>query len=199
MSQSFPDNPPPAETGSVLKRIGIGIAVVVVGILLLAEFGVLKLQSANTTWSCDGKYETNTVNWRGMRLGSFGLVPTIVVSESGSGKAIAEEAARALRKVAAGQSASENVKFNINIERVTVSGAPWLPLYRNGSATFMLSYDLEAVAGASAIRVRGQVAGKVEQSMKGLSSLALFRENLGQAIASAAAADISKVIDKNGQ
>jgi hypothetical protein len=192
----------PAVTGrGGPKRVLLVVAGLLVALVLLAEIGVVHLETHQTNWNTEFQYETSrqTLNGRAVLLRGFQFVPVVNVTvPSGSGKGIATAAAEAIRKASSGGASTEKAKLEITITRLTPAGTPWVPFIKTGSCNFAATYVLEAVAGGSSISVRGQITGNVEQSMKGLCSTARFRDHMSKAVANAIISDIQKMIAKNG-
>ena len=87
---------------------------------LLAELGVVRLESTQTKWSAHSNYETRWVNRRPGLLQA--VVPAVTVAgPAGTGKTIANYAADAIRKSSSGS--GNGVKLDIVITQLTCKGA----------------------------------------------------------------------------
>lgn len=188
-------DPKPAH-GSVMKRLLVGGILLLLAVIVLAELGVVSAESTQQKWSTKSEYTTNWSGRRGL-LRVFTFAPTVQVTASGSGAAVARAAEKAIRDGVSGASAPGG-KLEITISSVTMERSPWLPFFKDGACKFTANYTLEAAGGGSHIHVQGTINGEIEQSTRGLCSLGRFREHMGKALASAIVNEIQKMIAKNG-
>jgi hypothetical protein len=71
-----------ATRGKVFKRILIGGLVLLVAVILLAEIGVVKLETTETSWKTESQYKTSreTLHRRPVLLQGFRFAPTVKVT-----------------------------------------------------------------------------------------------------------------------
>ncbi len=179
------------------KWVVIIAVALVVGLIVIPETGLICLQSNKSEWKSTSNYTTNrnTLNRRGVLLAGFSYSPTVQVTANSS---CAKHAGKVIRDKVKGPK-DDRAKLDITITRVTESGTPWMPFVKNGSCTFSASYNLQATAMGSSVRVSGTINGEVKQSMNGVCSTAYFREKMGESVAQAIVSDIQRMIAKNGR
>lgn len=188
----------PEPSGGTLRWVLLGALGLVVFAVLLAESGVVAADAADTNWTAEGRYEfqSSTAGRGRPPLRGVTFTPTVTVATTG-GRDLANAAADVIKKSATGGAGGGGSKLEIRITQVTPEGATWVPFYKSGSCTFVAEYTLSAETPWSSFAGRGQVSGKVTQTMTGLCSTGQYRDKMGQAIAQAILSDVAKLVAKH--
>ncbi|HMV82540.1 MAG TPA: hypothetical protein PLD20_30975 [Blastocatellia bacterium] len=85
----------------------------------------------------------------------------------------------------------EESKIQVNIEKVSLSGLYWVPLFKVGLCEY--SFSIEAVGRDSKV-YRGKAQGEVSFSIYGLSSVTEAKKTTSQNIAKLVIASVKKVL-----
>jgi hypothetical protein len=106
----------------------------------------------------------------------------------------AETATDALRMMHVPGTGSHQGQLVVDLQRVELNGAYWLPLYKWGRCDFAASYKLRAEDAGSSVTMDGQVQGHIDFTVTGVCSSYRCRQLIGQKVAQQVASEIENQI-----